>query len=190
MQSSRGDLQVHNGQASRVGPAPAAVVDAAVRLGLSGVELATLRQLYRLQMRYGRLPCIRYAVLATEVGYHHGSVRRAVRTLERHGLVTRFQDHKRPGSRNGQIGQMPNRFVVHWRAVFAAVKARLSMRRGGRKAGAHPCAPDPGGPGSVPVVAVCVDELAEPPPTELTAAPPVAGPGAVRALLARRRHRG
>jgi hypothetical protein len=163
------------------------LVEAAAGLNLTRLELAVLRQLYRLQMRYGRLPCIRYAVLAAEVDAHHGSVRRAVRDLEALGLVQRFYDRKRPGSRAGQIGQRPNRFVVRFEQVMRCARARLSLKRARRKAGAHSGAPDPEGSGNRPGPAVNVEELAEPPPPELTDAPPVTGPGAIRALLRKRR---
>ncbi|MFL6052580.1 MAG: hypothetical protein ACJ72W_06640 [Actinoallomurus sp.] len=178
----------------RVGPTPAVLVEAAAGLNLTRLELAVLRQLYRLQMRYGRLPCIRYAVLAAEVDAHHGSVRRAVRDLEALGLVQRLYDAKRPGSRPGgragQIGQRPNRFVVRYGEVMRCARARMSLRRARRKAGAHPCAPDPLGSRNPSVPVVSSEEIAEPPPPGLLAAPPVAGPGVIRALLRRRRTTG
>lgn len=161
------------GQTSN-GPRPAWITDAAVRCGLTRLEVATLRLLYRLQHDGGRLPCIRYAVLGDLLGAHHGSVRRAVRNLEALGLVERYMDRKRPWSRQGQIGQRPNKFRVLYKQVMTLARAATGRARPPRKAGAHSGAPNPQGP-EPGVEKRCV----EPPDP-----PPAAGPAAARAALA------
>jgi len=149
-----------------------------VRCGLTRLEVAVLRALYRLQVAGGgRLPCVRYVVLADQLGAHHGSVRRAVRHLEGLGLVERYMDRKRPWSRAGQIGQRPNRFRVIYKQVMALARSSTGVHRRAKKAGAHSGAPDPQGPGPIQI-----SERGEPPDP-----PERASPAAVRAALAQAR---
>lgn len=153
------------------------VLHALFRLGLGALDMRVLRYLYRLQLAGGRLPEVRYEVIAGELDVHHGSVRRAVRRLEAAGYVTRYEGPCRWHPGHGRPSQRANRFCVH--AGVLVTRAKTGNAQVGR--GAPKGATDPpkgsGEPAGPPVVIHTAERSFDPPPSH----------GAVAAALRRAR---
>jgi predicted transcriptional regulator len=153
------------------------VLNALFRVGLGALDMQVLRYLYRLHMRGGRLPEVRYEVIAGELGAHHGSVRRAVRRLEAAGYVTRYEGPCRWDPELGRPTQRANRFLVHAHTLVArANRGKPQVNRGAPKGATDP--PKGSGNRTGPPLRAVKLHVPEPP------FEPRPSEGAVKALIA------